>query len=166
MDELSQDHDDYTVHDFLAFWLHRLSAAVLQQFERELAKAGLTTAQFNILHSVYSEVANTPRAISRFIGIDIGSVSRGLGRLETKGLVSRRASSDDGRSIAVEMTDTGQAKMQQLTNMAISQDKSWVDGLAPEERALLARMIQTLLKHQGIPADGLHFQAASTSRTD
>lgn len=138
-----------TVHDFRAFWLHRLSAQVLQRFEKALAEFGVTAAQWNILLVIERGQADSPRAIAECVGVDAGSVSRALDRLAAKNLIERIHDQQDGRSVRVALTLAGRQIMAPTVETAISQDIDWLAELTASERRAFLGTMSRLLQAQG-----------------
>lgn len=152
------------LHDYYAYWLHRLSGAVLQTFERELAKYDVTHAQWYVLITVYREDADTPQAIAKFIEIDIGSVSRVIDRLVVKGFLVKRPHEEDRRSVFLELTPEGEETISALAKVADVLEKEWRACLTEEETQALATVLHKLLVAQGLTPAGKIWNAAPTTK--
>lgn len=139
--------------DHTAYWLHRLSSAVLKQFETSLAETGVTAAQWKVMLVLYRADATTTFSVANFIDVDPGSVTRVVERLVTKGLVARTPSADDRRSIALALTPKGHALLEEhLLPIADAQDDDWLASLSLAEVLVFKGLLAKLLAKQGIAA--------------
>lgn len=142
------------LHDYYAYWIHRLSGAILQKFERALAEKGVTHAQWYVLITVHAGHADTPRTIAKFIEIDTASVSRVIDRLVAKGLLTKRPRAEDRRSVHLNLNDEGKAIIASLASIADLQEGMWRSCLSDEETKVLASVLKKLLLAQGLSPSG------------
>ncbi len=137
--------------DHAGYWLRRLSDEVHHSFERQLARHGVTVAQWNVLVAVYHGQATTTAEASRLIGIDAGAVSRLVDRLAAKGLMTRHADPASRRSLRLSLTEAGRALVPALIQIADGNDAAYFGMLPPGERDALIRLLRRLL-----PATATH----------
>lgn len=139
--------------DHSAYWLHRLSSAVLVQFETRLAETGVTVAQWKVMVVLYRNDASTVFSIANFINIDAGSVTRTIDRLEAKGMVLRTPSVEDRRATEISLTDAGRMLLEsELLPIADAQDDAWLEPLSLAELMVFKSLVAKLLLHQNIAA--------------
>ena len=153
------------LQDYYAYWLHRLSGAVLQKFERALAQREVTHAQWYVLITVFRKDANTPQSIAKFLEIDIGSVSRVIDRLVSKGLLVKAPHEEDRRSVFLELTRDGEETISALASIADVQDSEWRACLTRDEVRSLTMILHKLLMAQGLTPMGRIWSPAIKSKT-
>ena len=95
---------EFDLRNTLAFQVGALSAALSKRFEEKLEPLGVTGPQWGVLSAIHYANAETPSAIGSYLGIDGAAITRHLDRLESKGLVTRKASPQDRRSVSIALS--------------------------------------------------------------
>lgn len=92
------------VRHFSRYYTRRIGV-----LEDSLHGSGLTLPQGRVIFEIaqMGDGAATPSAIAAVLGLDAGYVSRLLAGLEGQGLITRRASTSDGRRSVLLLTDAG-----------------------------------------------------------
>ena len=112
----------------------------------ELLAEGLLASAFSLTESrVLYEIAHrdgpTAAELGRELGLDPGYLSRILKRFESRGLVRRLASAEDGRQSELAMTEEGRAAFAPLNRASEQQVGELLAGLSePRRRELVAAM--------------------------
>jgi DNA-binding MarR family transcriptional regulator len=83
-------------------FLARLLATLLQ---REIEIHGVVPGQFAQLLALYDADGQTPTELCRAVGVEPGTMTKTLQRMERDGLIERRRSPSDGRSVTVHLTE-------------------------------------------------------------
>ena len=142
--------------------LTRLSR-VRTRMDEELAalfeRYDLTLADFTVIAALRR--AGEPYALPQSdlmarLGLTSGTVSVRLGRLEAKGVVTRRPSSDDGRGVLVTLTAAGAVLFDQVAPRHLANEGVLLSALTDPEREQLAALLRKLLigfehEHAGHP---------------
>lgn len=100
--ELALDHQ-------LCFALYRASQAMTAAYRERLADCGLTYPQYLVMLVLFEDDGLTVGEISQRLGLDSGTVTPLLKRLERDGRVRRERSAADERVVLVHLTDEGRA---------------------------------------------------------
>lgn len=95
-------------YEALLVALRQITRAIDLHSRQLLKKTGLTTSQLLILDAISRLDSATPTSIAREIHLSQATVTNIVGRLETHGLVERRRSGDDRRSVQLTLTEPGQ----------------------------------------------------------
>ncbi len=133
--------------------LERLARLMRQQGHGH----GLNPAQWEVLRYLHraNRLSNTPGALARYLGSTKGTVSQTLASLEAKGLVVKLVRDDDGRSVALSLSEAGSLVLQQDGLKALGAD---IDELRPKIRKRFDKAIEALLRaevqRQGEPSFG------------
>jgi len=128
----------------LSTLLDRARGAVVRVKERELAPAGISTAEAAVLFAIDS-VGNpaTPSTIAHWIQREPHSTSKLLQRMERKGLVTKTKDLARGNYVRVEMTDKGHAAYEY--SLAEQSSARLLACLSDEEKAQLDGMLRKVL---------------------
>jgi len=137
----------------LCFALYSASNAVAQAHRAVLAPWGLTYTQYVAL----VELATAPdglavKELGSRMGLDSGTLSPLLRRLEQRGLLSRRRGSADERVVTVALTDAGRAARDELAES--------IGCLAPGYGVESAAQLDELLAALHRVSDGMRAVAA------
>ena len=103
------------------------------------SKAG----QGRILHILDYEGQISQKELQARLGIQSGSISEILTKLEREGLICREKDTQDRRKVIVKMTEDGKEHARKYH--ARRRDKDWFAALGPEQRAQLRELLQILL---------------------
>lgn len=78
-----------------------------QDFEKRLQAIGITRGAYAVLSAVHHDKKTTPAVLASFLGVDGAAVTRLLDRIEKDGLIQRKPSATDRRSINITLTRAG-----------------------------------------------------------
>ena len=128
-------------------------AAVLKDriLDWHLEPYGVTAAQFKVLIIVTQYQVDTPAEVCRYLGLDSGSMTRMLDRLEHKGLVQRTRCPDDRRQVRLALTDDGQRLADRLPEIGAAAMNELVGALEPDELRTLESLLAKVLLDAGDP---------------
>jgi DNA-binding MarR family transcriptional regulator len=123
--------------------------AIFARLETELAPLELTAAQFIVVIGAMRGKARTVNEFCSFAGIDAGSMSRLLDRLEAKGIVRRVRHGADRRHVQVELTEKGQALSPQIMPAIARVYRQFLTGFSDDDAVQLQVLLQRLLANAG-----------------
>ncbi|MEH6378149.1 MarR family transcriptional regulator [Streptomyces sp. KLMMK] len=132
--------------------LKRLARLVDVETGRTFNAHGLDPASFDVLATLRRSAAPhrlTPAELMRSSMVTSGAITQRLDRLEARGLVSRRPSASDGRSVVVELTDEGRALVDETLPDHLATSEGLLAALTEEEREALAAGLRKLLESLG-----------------
>ena len=86
----------------------------------------------------------TSRDIGDLAQMHKTKVSRAVGELEKRGLVSRAENRHDRRESFVALTPAGKRIYDQIVPLALGFEARWIDGIAPDELKVFERVLSTL----------------------
>jgi DNA-binding MarR family transcriptional regulator len=110
--------------------------------EGEYLGSDFTLVEARILYEIRHSEGCTAKGIRETMGIDAGYLSRTLGALARRGLLSRKASGVDGRCRIVELTRAGEAAYDLLDRRSSASIEDLVSGLSAEERGELVLCLE------------------------
>ena len=109
--------------------------------DRQVAPLGLTMQQAELLVWTYRQRGASATDLTDLLLTDDAGVSRLVGRLEAKGLITRRVGVHDRRARALRLTPSGRALAKRLLRVAGRGNEMLLAGLSPGERAELRRLL-------------------------
>ena len=117
--------------------------------DTHLQDFGVTAAQFKVLIIVAQYGVDTPAELCRYLGLDSGSMTRMLDRLEQKDLIARRRCPQDRRQVRVVLSEDGQKLADRLPHIGAAAMNELVGVLAPQELETLAALLTKVLLNAG-----------------
>jgi DNA-binding MarR family transcriptional regulator len=92
----------------LCFAIYGAAHAFTRTYKPLLEPLGLTYPQYLVMIALWEEDGQPVKAIGERLGLDSGTLSPLLKRLEQSGLVSRQRDRDDERQVRISLTQKGQ----------------------------------------------------------
>ncbi|MET0991834.1 MAG: MarR family transcriptional regulator [Lacisediminihabitans sp.] len=130
------------VTDQICFALYSASRALTARYRELLAPLGLTYPQYLVLMALWQEEPLSVTALGDRLDLDSGTLSPLLRRLDAAGLVERRRSPSDERSVLVHLTAAGRDLETAATGIAASIGES--TGLELDDLIALRQQIVDL----------------------
>lgn len=128
---------------FLVRRLHQIHVAM---FHEECGNFSITPVQFGLLTILDTKSPLDQVTLAAEVGIDRTNVADVITRLESRGLVERRANQSDRRTRLVSITDDGRAFRQRVhEGMEIAQER-FLAPLAEDDRRLFMRLLRDLIE--------------------
>jgi MarR family transcriptional regulator for hemolysin len=109
--------------------------------DRRLEPLGLTMQQAELLVWTYRRHETSPTRLTELLLTDDAGVSRLIGRLEAKGLITRRIHTRDRRARALHLTPAGRALARRLLRFAARGNEKILVGLSTSDVAQLRRLL-------------------------
>jgi DNA-binding MarR family transcriptional regulator len=140
---------EYLVGGGLGHLVNAVRNAIFAQLESELAPLELTSAQFIVVIGAMRGRARTVNEFCAFAGIDAGSMSRLLDRLEAKDIVRRVRGDADRRQVQVELTEKGQQLSPQIMPVIDRVYRRFLHGFSDADAQQLQSLLQRMLANGG-----------------
>ena len=118
--------------------------SISQMIEAEMEPLGLTASQWHPIAIIGLEKANTPASVARTAEVDTGAMTRTLDRLEKKGFLKRRRSTNDRRVVELELTEKGHTVTEKLMPAVSRALNAHLKGFTNEETTLLISFLQRM----------------------
>ncbi len=133
---------------FLAsFHLFRLATLYLSHLESAVHRpAGVSTAGFRVLFTVWIYDEMEPRQIARLSGVSTAAVSGVVGTLAAKGLVNKDRDPDDGRLVQITLTQAGTALLADAYAKQNLEEQQMFSVLDPGELEHLTSTLRKLVR--------------------
>ena len=133
----------------LGLLLGRAAAVKDRVLDSHLVPYSVTAAQFKVLIIMHQFGIDTPAELSRHLGLDSGSITRMLDRLEQKGLLARQRSEQDRRQVRLVLTEDGKRLADMLPYIGAQSMNELAGALEPGELQTLERILKKILVAAG-----------------
>ncbi len=128
---------------YLANLMGRLFTKTLQQ---HVEPYGLAPAQFTTMVEIWRDPGVTQRLLVERLGVEQGTMTNTLSRIERDGFITRRPHETDGRAQSLFLTDKAMALMEPAIEGARRANDEALACLTPEEREQFLSMTQRVIE--------------------
>lgn len=137
-------YDALKIGNQLCFPLYACSREIIKRYKPFLDEIDLTYTQYIAMMVLWEQGSTTVKELGNALYLDSGTLTPLLKKMEAKGLITRRRSEADERSLIVSLTAEGEA----LKDKALSVPRQMASCvcLEPEEAQELYRILYKLLK--------------------
>lgn len=168
----------YRLTDALPYLLNRVGVRMGDLFARRLEGYGLTLPMYRVMAALWERGDRRLGELGEVASIEVSTLSRLVGTLSRRGLVSRCRPDDNARAVAINLTAKGRVLTERLIPLAAQYETAGLRGLDPHEVAELKRSLAkvyenlavleqelaTAAPHDQPPAAPRHGQALQRSR--
>lgn len=140
---MDKNYDALRLENQLCFPLYACSREVIKRYKPCLDELDLTYTQYIAMLVLWEKKSVTVKELGNALFLDSGTLTPLLKKMEAKGLLSRRRSSDDERSLIVTLTEEGEALRDRAVEVPYKMAQCV--NLAPEEASELYRLLYKLL---------------------
>ena len=109
--------DDLKLENQLCFPLYAASRNVIREYKPFLDKLGLTYTQYIAMLVLWEKDKVTVKELGEVLYLDSGTLTPLLKKLENKGLITRKRSTEDERNLILSLTKAGQAMREQAAGI-------------------------------------------------
>lgn len=135
----------------LKLWviLSRAHAAITSRATADVARHGLTLAEFGILEALYHKGPMLLGEVQRRILVSSGGITYLVDRLVERGLLERRLCAEDRRARYAALTDSGRELVERIFPEHAEMIRQALSGLSASEQATAIGLLRTLGKSVG-----------------
>lgn len=138
--------------DFVPYLAHRIGSLMDQNIAPHLKDAGISLEMWRVLFVLAHVGDHNLVALSRATSVKTSTLSRLIGRMAKRGLISRVRSQQDNRTVDVTILDPGKRIVARLTPYAQEFQEMAVAGFSEEEvpilKSYLRRLYRTLKENE------------------
>ncbi len=109
-----------------------------------LGDIGVSSGQFPLMFLIYQNEGINQGQAAAALGLDKGTVARGMMRLEDAGLVLRERDRYDRRNYRLRLSEEGKEAMKRLEDVRLELEGCLVQGLSDEEKSVLRELLQKM----------------------
>jgi DNA-binding MarR family transcriptional regulator len=131
----------YRLSNSFPYLLNRVGVRIGELFSQRLKAYGMTLPMYRVLASLWEQPNQRLGDLSAMTKIEISTLSRLVGTLTRKGLVSRRRLQGNARTVAINLTTKGRGLTEELIPIAIHFADVAVRNRTPEEVEFIKRAL-------------------------
>lgn len=126
----------------LPFLLNRTGARTAELFvERELGRHDVSLSMYRVLATLVHADDQRLGDLAALADMEVSTLSRLIGTLQTRRLVSRRRSGKDARAVRIRLSDHGRALATKLIAAATNYETVMTRNLGPRQVQELKRVL-------------------------
>ena len=134
--------------DYLPYLINRTGVRLVARFGQRLREEGLTIQDWRVLAALNEQDGPRLSDLAERTSIEISTLSRVIGGMERRHLLSRARTRSDARAVAIQLTPRGREMVARLIPAAQALERSALAGLDAETetqlKALLRRVYANL----------------------
>ncbi|WP_329496708.1 MarR family winged helix-turn-helix transcriptional regulator [Kitasatospora herbaricolor] len=138
-----------------AFLLTQLGTHAADRFAVRVAELGLTPPDIGLLRTIATRPGRSQRALAADLGVVPSRVVALIDRLDGKGLVERRRSTEDRRNHELYLSAEGGRVLGEVRGIAAAHEDDILSALDDGQRAELTELLGLVAAQQGL-APGIH----------
>ena len=131
----------YRLTDSWGYLLNRAGVRSGELFARRLVPYGITVSMYRVLVAVHERSDQRLSDLSAMTSIEISTLSRMVGTMMRRGLVSRERMDSDGRTVTISLTAAGHELAEKVIPLAIHHELVGLQDLDPQLVAQLKRSL-------------------------
>ena len=148
---MSNPYDALRLDNQLCFPLYACARITIKLYKPFLDKLDLTYTQYITMMVLWERQSLTAKELGDILFLDSGTLTPLLKKMESKGLLTRKRSAEDERSLIITITEAGMALREQA--VTVPEGMKACLTIPPEEALALYRTLYRMLDREDqIPA--------------
>ena len=143
--------ENYTVRASIGYLIRRARNLMTARVEAEFDRHEVTFVQWIVLMQLRDGLASTSAELSRDMCHDSGALTRVVDQLEQRGLIERRRSRADRRTVELTLTDAGLATVNALVPTVVGLLNGALADFTEDEARTFTRLLNKFI--DGVSAE-------------
>ncbi len=123
----------YNLSNSFPYLLNRVGVRMGELFARRIASYGVTLPMYRVMAALWEEGDQRLSDLAAVTTSETSTLSRLVGDLKRKGLVTRSRLEDNGRTVAINLTAKGRSLVEQLMPIAVHFEEVAVSNFSDAE---------------------------------
>lgn len=141
----------YQFTDSVPYLLNWVGVRLGERFSVRLASYDITLPMYRVLATLRQQESKTLTELSDMVSVEISTLSRLVGLMVRRNLVSRERPLDNARIVRITLTPKGEELADELMPIAAMFEKTAIEGLDQTE----VKLFKSILRHIGRNIAGL-----------
>jgi len=138
---------NFDLQIYVPYLMNRAVVRIVEAFGEELKRHDLTVPMWRVLAALWHDGPSRLADLSDRTAIETSTLSRLVGTLQKKGLVSRVRSDADARAVRLDLTEQGRGLTAIIIPLALECERRTLQGLSEDEVAFLRRLLRRVYKN-------------------
>ncbi len=145
--------------NYLPYLINRAGVRLVAHFSIRLRAEGLGIQDWRVLAALFEQDGQRLSDLAERTSIEISTLSRIIGGMETTGLLRRTRANTDARAVAIRIEPRGREMVQRLLPAAEALQRNALAGLTEAEEAQLKELLRRVYEN----LDGRSLPAAANN---
>src|SRR5262249_39489226 len=137
----------YRLTDAFPYLMTRVGVRMGELFTRRLEPYRLTLPMYRVMAALWQRGDQHLGELAEMTSVEISTLSRLIGVMQRKGLVSRTRPRSNGRTVEISLTRSGRALVQRLIPLAQRHEEVGLMGFTPEEIDALKKNLAAVYRN-------------------
>jgi DNA-binding MarR family transcriptional regulator len=146
---LSEPKTLYRLSNSFPYLLNRVGVRMGELFSRRIAPFGVTLPMYRVMAALWEKGDQRLSDLATVTTAEISTLSRLVGEMKRKGLVTRSRLADNGRTVAINLTSKGKSLVEELMPIAVHFEDVAVSGFSEAEVLRLKVVFQEIYQSLG-----------------
>lgn len=134
----------FDLSTYLPYLVSRVGPAVESSFWDSMRTVGLNLEEWRVIAVLYSQGSQSLNQLSERTSVKVSTLSRLVGRLADRGLVSRQRSDEDSRTVVISLLKRGRERADRIIPHCHRYEKMIEQRLSDEDIATLHQILPKL----------------------
>jgi DNA-binding MarR family transcriptional regulator len=139
----------YRLSNSFPYLLNRVGVRMGELFSRRIASYGVTLPMYRVMAALWEAGDQRLSDLSSVTTTEISTLSRLIGEMKRKGLVTRSRLEDNGRTVAINLTAKGKTLVEELMPIAVHFEEVAVANYSESEVARLKIVFREIYESLG-----------------
>jgi DNA-binding MarR family transcriptional regulator len=139
----------YRLSNSFPYLLNRVGVRMGELFSRRIAPFGVTLPMYRVMAALWENGDQRLRDLATITTTEISTLSRLIGEMKRKGLVTRSRLEDNGRTVAINLTSKGRLLVEELMPIAIHFESVAVSKFPEQEVTRLKVVFREIYESLG-----------------
>ena len=139
----------YRLSNSFPYLLNRVGVRMGELFSRRIASYGVTLPMYRVLAALWESGDQRLSDLATVTTAEISTLSRLIGEMKRKGLVTRSRLEDNGRTVAINLTSKGRSLVEELIPIAVHFEEVAVANYAETEISRLKVVFREIYESLG-----------------
>jgi MarR family transcriptional regulator, organic hydroperoxide resistance regulator len=153
----------YRLTETFPYLLNRVGVRMGDLFTRRLVTAGLTLSMYRVLAALWEKGEHRLGDLAEVTNVELSTLSRMVGKLAQRGLVSRGRPDSNGRTVRIELTAKGKQLAERFIPLATQHEDVSLHGFNAADIARLKADLVAVYRNLNVVEEELH-REVSTGR--
>src|SRR3981081_2166031 len=146
---LSEAKALYRLSNSFPYLLNRVGVRMGELFSRRISSFGVTLPMYRVLAALWENGDQRLSDLAAVTTPDISTLSRLVGEMKRKGLVTRSRLENNGRTVAINLTSKGKSLVEELMPIAVHFEDVAVSNFSESEISRLKVVFREIYERLG-----------------
>ena len=137
----------YRLTDAFPYLIARVGVRMAELFAKRLESFGVTLPMYRVMAALWQRGGQRLGDLSQMTSVEISTLSRLVGVMQRRGLLSRTRPDSNARTVEINLTKSGCALVEQLIPLAQRHEEVGLQGFAADEVDILKKNLNAVYRN-------------------